>query len=136
MERRTGVLRATGMGIFCAGLIAALLSGCGTDSTTSATATSNARATLIQDPPLRIASLTAADFAQQLGASASGQQLLALAGTPACGVDVYYFQYWTVGAKGEPATASGALMVPTGAATCTGARPIVLYAHATTPDKT
>lgn len=136
MERRTGVLRATSMGIFCAGLAIALLSGCGSDSPAATTATSNARGTLIEDPPLRIASLDAAAFAQQLGASPSGQQLLALAGQPACGVDFYEFQYWTVGAKGEPATASGALMVPTGAATCSGARPIVLYAHGTTPDKT
>jgi Prolyl oligopeptidase family len=136
MENRSDVLRATGMGIFCAGLIAALLSGCGSDSATATTATSNARGTLIQDPPLRIASLSAADFAQQLGATATGQQLLALAGKPACGVDVYYFQYWTAGAIGEPATASGALMVPTGAAPCSGPRPIVLYAHSITADKT
>jgi len=35
----------------------------------------------------------------------------------------------------ETATASGALMVPTGGAGCTGARPIVLYAHGTDTDK-
>ncbi|MDE2051631.1 MAG: prolyl oligopeptidase family serine peptidase, partial [Gammaproteobacteria bacterium] len=84
---------------------------------------------------LRIASVNAADFAAQLGATASGPQLLQLAGTPACGVDFYYFKYWTVGPDNSAQEASGALMVPTGsAAPCTGPRPIVLYAHGTTTD--
>jgi len=137
MERRTGVLRATRIGLFCAALAAAVLSGCGTDSTTSTTATSNARGTLIQDPPIRLASADAATLAAQISTATLGPQLLQLAGNPTCGIDLYYFQYWTVGAKNEPTTASGALMVPTGsAATCSGARPIVLYGHGVTIDKT
>jgi hypothetical protein len=49
-----------------------------------------------------------------------------------CGVDVQYLKYGTVGANGEAATASAALMVPTGSnPACTGARPIVLHAHGT-----
>lgn len=136
MIGRTGSSRARGRAL-CATLAAALLSACGSDSSTSTVASSNARGTLIESPPLRIASLDAAAFTAQLDTSSSGQQLLAAAGTPACGVDFYYFEYWTVGAKGEPATASAALMVPTGAAAqCSGPRPIVLYAHGTTPDKT
>ncbi|HTY51236.1 MAG TPA: prolyl oligopeptidase family serine peptidase [Steroidobacteraceae bacterium] len=117
--------------------LGALLAGCGgTNSPTSTTAAGDARGTLIDTPPPRLASLDAATFAAELGASSSGQQLLQVAGTPACGVDFYYFSYWTVGAKGETATATGALMVPTGAApTCSGPRPIVLYAHGTQADK-
>jgi len=137
MVRRLDVLGSARAAAFCAALAAALAGGCGSDSPTATTATGDARGTLIEDPPLRIASLDAAAFSAQLGASSTGQQLLTLAGTPACGVDFYYFEYWTVGAQSEPATASGALMVPTGAAAqCSGARPIVLYAHGTTPDKT
>src|SRR5450755_606309 len=114
-----------------------LLTACGSNSTTSDVATGTARGTLIENPPLRIASLDAATFTAQLNASASGQQLLELSGAAACGVDFYYVQYWTVGGSDESATASGALMVPTGsAAQCSGPRPIVLYAHGTNTDKT
>jgi hypothetical protein len=99
--------------------------------------TSTDRGTLLYDPPFRIASLTAADFASELGASAGGQGLLAVAGAPTCGVDFYHIEYNTVGGAGENTTASGALLVPTGAgAGCSGPRPIVLYAHGTQTDKT
>jgi predicted esterase len=98
--------------------------------------TSTDRGALVYDPPFRIASLNAADFGSQLGASAAGQSLLAVAGAPACGVDFYHIEYNTVGGAGEKTTASGALLVPTGAAGCSGARPIVLYAHGTQTDKT
>jgi len=112
------------------------LAACGgTNSPTGKVASSNQRGTLIDNPALRIASVNATDFAAQLSATASGPQLLQLAGTPACGVDFYYFKYWTVGPDNSAQIASGALMVPTGsAAPCTGPRPIVLYAHGTTTD--
>ncbi|HXA46935.1 MAG TPA: alpha/beta hydrolase [Burkholderiaceae bacterium] len=63
----------------------------------------------------------------------NGPALLQLAGTPTCGVNVQYFQYGTIdGTLKVGATASGALMIPTGtAAQCQGKRPIVLYAHGT-----
>ncbi|MDO9165451.1 MAG: prolyl oligopeptidase family serine peptidase [Rhodoferax sp.] len=94
--------------------------------------TNPARGALMQSPPPRITSLTAADFTASLQASPTGQGLQQLAGAPVCGVDVQYIKYGTVGGAGEATNASGALMVPTGsAANCTGARPIVLYAHGT-----
>lgn len=121
-----------GIAIACTVLV-----GCGSDSSSATLNESTARGTLIYDPPFRIASLDAATFAAQLTASASGQALLALSGPPACGVDFYHVEYQTVGGAGESATASGALMVPTGAApNCSGARPIVLYAHGTQTNKT
>jgi hypothetical protein len=124
-------------GPFYSAIAVVLLTACGSNSTTSEVATSTARGTLIQNPPLRIASLDAAALTAQLNASASGQQLLELAQAPTCGVDFYYIQYWTVGGANETATATGALMVPTGtAAQCSGPRPIVLYAHGTTTLKT
>jgi len=113
------------------------LAGCGSDSGTATMGTSTDRGTLVYDPPFRIASLNAADFGSQLGATAAGQSLLLVAGAPACGVDFYHLEYNTVGGAGEKTTASGALLVPTGAApACSGPRPIVLYAHGTQTDKT
>jgi acetyl esterase/lipase len=124
-------------GPFYSAVVVALLTACGSNSTTSDVATSTARGTLIENPPLRIASLDAAAFTAELNATATGQGLLELTGAPTCGVDFYYVQYWTVGGANESATASGALMVPTGTgAQCSGPRPIVLYAHGTTTDKT
>ncbi len=134
MLRKIGALGA---------VLAALgLAACGNNSPTSTVSTSTSRGTLVDNPPLRVASLDATDFAAQLGATASGQQLLELAGTPACGVDFYYLKYWTAAPANVPAgqsagttEVSGALMVPTGsAAQCSGPRPIVLYAHGTTTD--
>ncbi len=124
-----------------AGALAAGLTACGTDSTSGGTDTISGqeapRGSLIHDPPFRIASLDAATFGAELGASPSGSQLLLVAGAPTCGVDFYYLQYNTVGGKGEATTASGALMVPTGSAPqCSGGRPVVLYAHGTSTDRT
>ena len=117
---------------------AVLVASCGgTNTETAQVATSTSHGTLVEDPPLRIASVNATDFQAQLASSASGQQLLQITGDPACGVDFYYVKFYTVGAAGETTISSGALMVPTGAAgTCSGPRPIVLYAHGTQTDKT
>jgi predicted esterase len=116
---------------------AALLCACGSSSQTSAVAPSTAHGTLAVNPPFRIASLNAATFQAELGATSTGAQLLQIAGTPACGVDFYYVKFWTVGGAAEATESSGALMVPTGAApACSGPRPIVLYAHGTNTDKT
>ena len=94
------------------------------------------RGDLMQSPPPRITSMTKEDFTAKLQASTSGQGLLQLAGALTCGVDVQYIKYGTVGGANEAIDASGALMVPTGSdAKCTGARPIVLYAHGTTITK-
>lgn len=90
----------------------------------------------MQSPPPRIIAVSAAEFKGSLMANGSGQALLQLANDPVCGVDVNYIKYGTVGGKGEATNASAALMVPTGNdARCTGARPILLYAHGTTIEK-
>jgi len=120
-------------------LAAVLLAACGGGSDTggnTSTDNSGARGSLQFNPPLRVTGLTAAVLQSQLSASSSGRSLLAVAGTPKCGVDFRYLQYGTVGGAGEATNATGALMVPTGTdAACSGARPIVLYAHGTTTDK-
>ncbi len=126
-------------GLCSLGMAAAVmgLAGCGSDTAAVTAGTSTDRGSLVYNPPLRVASLTAADFQAQLAAQAAGQSLLAVAGAPTCGVDIYHIEYNTVGGKGETTTSSAAMMVPTGAsAGCSGPRPIVLYAHGTQTDKT
>lgn len=116
---------------------ASLLAACGGDSANNLGVVDNnpARGTLIQNPPPRTAFFSADDFTAKLNASATGRNLLAVAGQPKCGVDVQYIKYGTVGGAGEPTDASGALMTPTGGPDCTGSRPVVLYAHGTTTVK-
>jgi acetyl esterase/lipase len=100
-------------------------------------ATATTRGTLVESPPLRIASLSAGALqAELMAGGASGQQLLLVAGNPTCGVDFHYYHYWTVDPAGAAIRNSGALMIPTGTGTCTGARPVLLYAHGTQTLKT
>jgi pimeloyl-ACP methyl ester carboxylesterase len=116
--------------------IAAMLAACGSDSPTATSPTSTAPGTLALSPPLRIASADAATFQAQLGATASGAQLLQITGAPSCGIDFYYIKFWTTGAAKEKTESSGALMVPTVAApACSGPRPIVLYGHGVQTNK-
>jgi len=120
----------------CAVVAGTLLAACTNGSSqTGQINNSTTPGSLAVDPPLRIASLNAATFATELAASTQGAELLAVAGTPACGVDFYYLKFWTVGGAGETTESSGALMVPTGGAGCSGPRPIVLYAHGTNANK-
>src|ERR1700722_12778869 len=101
----------------------------------SSSAPSMARGQLLQSPPELLSTVTASDLLLTLNA-ASNQQLFALSGAPVCDVLMYRIEYATVGGANEPTTASGALMVPTGlGSTCTGKRPILLYAHGTTTDR-
>lgn len=123
-------------GHLIAAIVAAALTACGSDSTTPSPSISETRGTLYQAPPLRIASLDAATLNAELAASSSGAQLLQVTGAPACGVDFYYLKFWTIDGTGDATLSTGALMVPTGAApTCSGPRPIVLYAHGTQTNK-
>lgn len=128
------ITRVLGVAALAAGAV--MLSGCGGGSSGAAVSGSSAAGTLIYNPPARLASVTAAQLAAQFGATTSGQQLLALSGTPKCGIDFHYFKYQTVGGKGESTTASGSIMAPTGtAAGCSGALPILLYTHGTASTK-
>jgi hypothetical protein len=116
--------------------VAMLVAACGSDTQTSTVADNTDHGTLVDNPPVRIASLNAADFQAQLASTAAGQQLLEVTGDPVCGVDFCYPKFWTYGGANETTESSGALMVPTGPApTCSGPRPIVLYAHGTQTDK-
>jgi hypothetical protein len=116
--------------------ISALLLACGgRGGDMSSSAPGTARGQLLQSPPELLSTLTASDLLLTLNA-ASNQQLFGLSGAPVCDVLMYRIEYATVGGANEPTTASGALMVPTGlGSTCTGKRPILLYAHGTTTDR-
>jgi acetyl esterase/lipase len=84
---------------------------------------------------LSLAKLDPAVFSALLDAAQAGTT--AITGEPKCAITTYSVRYNTVGAVAEPTTASAAIMVPSGAATeCAGARPVLLYAHATTVEKT
>jgi Secretory lipase len=93
-----------------------------------------ARGTLLDSPLTLLSTLTTSALLAQLNLAAN-LTLLSLSGPPVCDVLTYDVRYETVGGAGEATTASAALMVPTGLGDrCTGARPIVLYAHGTTTD--
>jgi hypothetical protein len=94
-----------------------------------------ARGTLLQSPPALLSTLTASSLLLELNA-VTNAQLLSLSGAPVCDILVYDISYETVGGANEATTASAALLVPTGlGANCTGARPILMYAHGTTTDR-
>lgn len=127
----------TGLAAVGAALIVAACGGGGSDpGGPSTTDNSGARGSLQYNPPLRVTALSATDFQGRLSASSNGKSLLQVAGTPKCGVSFYYLQYGTVGGANEATNATGALMAPTGTdPSCSGPRPVVLYAHGTTTDK-
>jgi pimeloyl-ACP methyl ester carboxylesterase len=115
----------------------ALVTGCSNTKDEDSPTDSITRGTLIQNPPLRTGSVNATDLSTQFSQASGGLALLAVAGSPDCGIDYHSIEYTTVGGAGEPTTATGVLMVPTGsAAPCTGPRPIVLYGHGTSAAKT
>ena len=89
---------------------------------------SDTRSTLIAGPLGAPATLSIHELDATLQREfATWPALATMIGAPACGVRVYKFVYGTVGGRGEPTDASGALMVPTGyTAQCRGPRPIVL----------
>lgn len=59
-----------------------------------------------------------------------------ITGTPTCAVTTYKVRYHSLGAIGEQSEASAAVMVPSGSnAACSGNRPVLLYAHATSVEQ-
>jgi alpha/beta superfamily hydrolase len=122
-----------------------ILAGCSSGGTSGGSAPGSstpgsstpARGQLLANPPSLIASVGTGDLLKLLGIDPLGEELLTLAYSPLCTVNIYELDYETIGAKSELATSTGALMVPGGsAAGCQGPRPIVEYAHGTSPLKT
>jgi hypothetical protein len=124
-----------------------LLASCGGSGTDSGTGTGGSQGsspgtsstppegTLLESPGQLISTVTAPSLLVELNL-ATNLQLLSLSGSPVCDVLIYKIQYETVGGANEPTTASAALMIPSGfGSNCTGARPIVTYAHGTTTER-
>jgi pimeloyl-ACP methyl ester carboxylesterase len=120
-----------------------ILAGCNSDNgSTSGPSTPSGpsapqRGQLLTNPPALVATIGTSDLLGLLGLDTLGQELMALTYSPICTVNIYRLNYQTIGAKSEPTTSTGALMVPSGPASgCQGPRPIVEYAHGTSPLKT
>ena len=120
--------------------VVAALAACGGSSTPPSSPPSMPpapqRGDLIDNPPKETGSYAPSDLLVLLTGSDLGKTFLQLAYTPKCSITVYHLTYQTTDPQGNITPASGALMVPSGATGCTGGRPIVLYAHGTSTDKT
>ena len=132
-----------GSKLFSVVAMAGLLVACGSndddgetpDAAGSTAPTPTTRGSLIVSPPTRLVSVDPTQLIDLATNAAGGADLLELL-APSCGVDVYQLQYNTVDPRDQSTTASGALMVPTGAdAACQGPRPIVVYTHGTSVEK-
>src|SRR5215469_12988499 len=127
-------------------VLLAALTGCGSKSQSTAappapsppaTPSAPQQGTLIENPPQRVATYAPNDLLNLLAGSDLGKTFLQLAYTPKCTITVYHLTYHTADPKGNITPASGALMVPSSGSdsACTGARPIVLYAHGTSTNR-
>jgi hypothetical protein len=120
-------------------LLASGLAGCGGGDNPGSTMTTTPtpqRGVLIEDPPQKVGTFAPGALLALLGGSDLGKTFLQLSYTPKCTITVYHLAYDTADPAGHITPASGALMVPSGSDSgCTGARPILLYAHGTTTDR-
>jgi pimeloyl-ACP methyl ester carboxylesterase len=84
----------------------------------------------VLEAPQQIGVYSESDLLSKISDGTITQWLLKRIFEPKCAVAVYQLRYGTVGGRGEPTTASGALMIPTGDdPVCQGPRPVALYAH-------
>jgi len=118
------------------GLVACHVTTGGSSGPTPSTSSTPQPGQLIQSPPTETGSYSASDLLSLMSGDSDDAQLLKLVFSPPCAVTVYHMEYETVGGQGEATTASGAVMVPSGAdPSCTGTRPVLLYAHGTSTQK-
>ncbi|MBB3194506.1 alpha/beta hydrolase family protein [Roseateles terrae] len=107
-----------------------MLSACGGGSNSASDDAPPARGTVI------LGQLGGKATTTQIDAGTSSKNIQTLTGAAKCDVDVHYVYYMTRDPGGNPATASTAVLLPTGTnAACTGNRPVLLYAHGTTTTK-
>lgn len=125
-------------------LSGAVLAACGGGDKGPTPDNTLTRGSLVANPPslvpvpqangTAVTKLEPAVFAAMLETGQPG--ITQVTGVPKCAVSTYYMKYGTVGGKGEATDASGAIMVPSGSdPACSGPRPVLLYAHGTTPEK-
>jgi Prolyl oligopeptidase family len=122
-------------------LAVAALSACGGSGNSSTTTGTPMpapvqRGDLVNGPPTLVGTYSPDELLAILGGNDLGKTLLGFAYSPLCTISVYHYDYETVDPAGNLTVASGALMIPSGSDTgCTGGRPMLLYAHATTTDR-
>ncbi|CAN7585290.1 prolyl oligopeptidase family serine peptidase [Pseudoduganella sp. LjRoot289] len=81
-----------------------------------------------------VATISPQQFKQLLENAQNGMS--GITSTPLCAVSSYTLRYNTIGSTGEAAEASTAVMLPSGTdPACGGPRPVLLYAHGTSPLK-
>ncbi|GAC1601494.1 MAG: hypothetical protein NVS3B2_04440 [Ramlibacter sp.] len=102
---------------------ASLLAACGGGSS------DDGRGALLETP-LSLSTLTAA----QIDTSTAASGLQAISGKARCDVRLVALNYATIGVQGEPANASGVMLIPTGAC-ANGSYPLVAYAKGTDVQK-
>lgn len=82
------------------------------------------------------ANLSPEQLAEHLSQFEEGRWIRDNGGALRCGVKVFHYEYLTKGGAGEPATASSALLVPSGNdPRCSGPKPIVVTLHGTVWDR-
>jgi hypothetical protein len=100
------------------------------DSFAQSTSASPVRGQLLENPPQQLGFYSPSDLISKITDGTISRWLLRGIFSPQCSVVVYQLRYATIGARGEPTSASAALMTPSGSdAACQSPRPIVLYAH-------
>ncbi|MDB5933581.1 MAG: hypothetical protein JWQ01_925 [Massilia sp.] len=92
------------------------------------------RGSLSGDPSAVGGKIEPGALAAMLEAGFSGATKIT--GNPQCAISTFRIKYHTLGGAGEATEAGAAIVVPSGtAAACVGARPVLLYAHATSFEK-
>ena len=92
---------------------------------------------LTADAPKQVRNINAAAYASIRGGSAEVNALFANLGATnigdeLCDVKIHRMSYDTIGGSGEATTSSGVFMLPHGTdPACSGPRPVLMYAHAT-----
>jgi Prolyl oligopeptidase family len=130
-------MKAPATRLLAASITLCCLIACSHKNSTSSTSTpapTPQRGDLVS-APTKVQSYAPSDLLALVGGSELGKTLLQLTVSPVCTIDVYHLEYQTVDPAGNLTPASGALMVPSGSASCQGGRPVLLYAHGTTTDR-
>jgi dienelactone hydrolase len=100
------------------------------DSLAQSTSDLPQRGQLLDNSPQLLGLYSPSDLISKITDGTVSRWLLRYTFSPQCSVAVYQMRYGTIGAQGEPTSASAALMVPSGSDyICQKPRPIVLYAH-------
>jgi len=100
------------------------------DSFAQTASTAPERGQLLENPPQQLGFYSPSDLISKITDGTVSRRLLRSVFSPRCSVVVYQLKYGTIGGRGEPTTASAALMIPAGSdAACQSPRPIALYAH-------